>query len=119
MIAVALGAATVSMTRPKTATSRHLVRVAALIVSPINQPRPAQGKSIVEVRETYGSTYGDSWYSIAAMRAPVAGMPRCLAAHRTPRPAMTMSEPIHRRCAIQSGTPIALHAEYQGPDGHR
>ena len=52
MMAVALGAATVSMTRPKMATSRHFVRVAALIVSPINHPRPAQGKSMAEVRET-------------------------------------------------------------------
>ena len=49
----------------------------------------------------------------------MAGMPRCLAAQRTPRPAQSMIVPIHRRCAIQSGTPIALSAEYHGPDGHR
>ena len=60
-IAVAFGAATVAITSPKSATSRHLVRVAARMVRPINHPSPAHGSNIAEVRETYGNTYGDSW----------------------------------------------------------
>ena len=50
-----------SFIRPKIPTSRHLLRVAARIVKPTSQPTAAHGKSIAEVRETYGSTYGDSW----------------------------------------------------------
>ena len=60
-IAVAFGAATVTMTRPKMPTSRQRLRVAARMVRPTSHPTAAHGSSIAEVRDTYGSTYGESW----------------------------------------------------------
>jgi cytoskeletal protein RodZ len=54
--AVALTAPMVSTTSPNSPTSRQRVRTVARTVSPTSQPRPIQGSSITEVRDTYGST---------------------------------------------------------------
>ena len=60
-MAVVLTAPTVPMTSAHSAASRQRVRVAAPIVSPTIQPRPAHGSNIDDVREMYGTRYGDSW----------------------------------------------------------
>ena len=59
--AVALTAPTVNTTSAARAACRHRVAVAAPTVSPTIQPSPAHGRSIADVRETYGRTYGASW----------------------------------------------------------
>ena len=52
MIAVALTAPMLTTTRAASAASRQRVRRAAPIVSPTNQPRPAHGRSMADVRDT-------------------------------------------------------------------
>ena len=59
--AVALTAPIDPMTSAHRAASRHRVRVAAPMVRPTIQPSPAHGRSIDEVRDTYGTRYGDNW----------------------------------------------------------
>ena len=61
MIAVALTAPTLTTTSATSAASRQRVRVAAPIVRPTIQPSPAQGRSMADVRDTYGRRYGESW----------------------------------------------------------
>ena len=58
--AVVLTAPTVPTTRAQSAASRQRVRVAAPIVRPMIQPRPAHGSNIDDVLEMYGTRYGDS-----------------------------------------------------------
>ena len=60
-IAVVLTAPTLPITRAQSPASRHLERVAAPIVSPMIHPSPAQGSNIDDVREMYGTRYGESW----------------------------------------------------------
>jgi hypothetical protein len=59
--AVALTAPTLAITSAHSAAWRHRLRVAAAMVRPTIHPNPAHGSNIAEVREMYGSTYGDSW----------------------------------------------------------
>ena len=66
------------------------LRVAASTVSPTIQPRPAHGSSIADVRDTYGRTYGESWYTAAA--ASAAGEPEPEAAGRPQHPGAGQQE---------------------------
>ena len=117
--AVAFTAPTVSTTSAASAASRHRVRVVARMVRPTIQPTPAHGSSITDVRDTYGSTYGDTAYTTPATVAGIAARPRWRAAHRTPSPPRNSSVPSHSRCATQSGTPSRSNTQNHGPDGHR
>ena len=117
-VAVMLTAPTLPITRAQSAASRHLVRVAAPIVSPMIHPSPLQGSSIDDVREMYGTRYGDSWYSSPAAIAACVERPRRRPAHATPVPAASMIVPIHKRWATQSGRPISSATTYHGPLGH-
>src|SRR3954471_12947023 len=63
--------------------------------------------------------YGESWYTNAAVSAPVPARPRCFAAQRTPRPPTNRSVAIHNRWAIQSGMRSTSNNQYQGPDGNK
>ena len=53
--AVVLTAPTVPTTSAHSAASRQRLRVAAPTVNPMIQPNPAQGSSIDDVREMYGT----------------------------------------------------------------
>ncbi len=118
--AVAFTEPVVAITSAHSAASRHRVRVAAPIVRPSTQPRPAHGSSIDDVRDTYGTRYGDSWYTSPAVTAAASPKPsRRRTAQAIPVPAANMIVAIHRRWATQSGRPIACAATYHGPDGHR
>ncbi len=117
--AVALTAPIENTTRAARAAWRQRVRVAASTVSPTSQPRPAHGSSIADVRETYGSRYGESWNTTAAVNAAPKPSPSRRAHHSTPVPASRKRVPIHSRWATQSGTFSRSKAQYHGPCGHR
>ena len=89
------------------------------MTSATSHPTAAHGSSITEVREMYGSTYGDSMYTSAAAIAPPRSRPSSRAAQRTPRPATSKMVPIHSRCATQSGTARCSMTQNHGPDGQR
>src|SRR5829696_5999673 len=118
-VAVALTAPTVKTTSAARAAWRQRLRVAARTVRPTSQPRPAHGSSMAEVRDSYGSTYGDNWYTTAAVKAAARPSPSRRAHHSTPVPASTNIVPSHRRWATQSGTPARSKTQYHGPWGHR
>ena len=74
---------------------------------------------MADVREMYGSTYGASWYTTAAVNAASTPNPKRRPSQSAPAPAANSRLPIHRRWTIQSGTPAASPRENQGPCGHR
>ena len=117
--AVALTAPTVSTIRAIAAGSPQVRRRVARTVKPTIQPSPAHGSSITDVRDTYGSTYSEVWYTTAAARAAATDNPSRRTHQRTPSPAASMIVPIHSRWAIQSGTPSASNTQNHGPAGHR
>ena len=92
----------VSVAADATAARQALTRHAIdLIVLDVMMPGEDGISLCRHVRETYGTTYGESWYMSPAASAAVAENPSRRAAQATPVPAANMSVPSQRRWATR------------------